>query len=131
MLGSCLCGDVRYEISGPLQEMHHCHCSRCRKAHGAPFGTYAGVGNADFRFLRGEESVRRFQSSSQVERSFCSRCGSNLTFRTTLLPDTVWVAAGGFDEAPAIRPGFHIFVASKAPWHEITDALPQHAEFPE
>jgi hypothetical protein len=131
MRGSCLCGDVRYEVTGPLHEFHHCHCSRCRKAHGAPFGTYAGVARADLRFLRGEESVRAFQSSERVERSFCPRCGSSLFFRTTVFPDSVWIAAGSFDDTPEIRPAFHIFVASKAPWHEITDALPQFAEYPE
>lgn len=130
MLGSCLCGEVRYEITGELQEMHHCHCSRCRKAHGAPFGTYAGVARTDFRILGAEASVRSFRSSAQVERSFCARCGSNLSFRSDALPDTLWIAAGSFDETPPIRPSFHIFVDSKADWHEITDTLPQHAELP-
>jgi hypothetical protein len=130
VVGSCLCGAVRYEIAGPLQEIHHCHCSRCRKAHGAAFSTFAGVRRGDLRFLRGEESVRYFQSSEQVERGFCAACGSNLIFRSAALPDTLWVAAGSFDEAPEIEPSFHMFVKSKAPWHDITDSLAQHDDYP-
>jgi hypothetical protein len=130
MRGSCLCGEVRYEIAGVLQEIHHCHCSRCRKAHGTPFSTFAGARSGDLRFLRGEGAIRYFRSSEQVERGFCSHCGSMLVFRTAALPENVWIAAGSFDEAPEIRPGFHMFVGSKAAWHDITDGLPQHAEYP-
>jgi hypothetical protein len=131
MRGSCLCGEVRYEISGPLQEIHHCHCSRCRKAHGAAFATYAGIRRTDLRFLQGEEGLRWFQSSEQVERGFCATCGSNLIFRWAAVPDALWVAAGSFDEVPDLRPSFHMFVGSRAPWHSITDELPQHLEYPQ
>ena len=44
--GSCLCGNVPYEIRGPLGRSTHCHCSRCRKVHGATFGTYTSVNRA-------------------------------------------------------------------------------------
>ena len=128
--GSCLCGALRYEITGALEEMHHCHCSRCRKAHGAAFSTFAQTARSGFRFVGDTECLRRFRSSDAVERSFCGRCGSNLLFEFAGVPDAVWVAAGSFDDDPRMRPQAHIFVGSKAPWHEITDGLPQHAEYP-
>ena len=31
---------------------------------------------------------------------------------------------------PPARPELHCFVASKAPWFEITDDLPQYPEYP-
>jgi hypothetical protein len=65
-----------------------------------------------------------------VERTFCGDCGSSLLFRFDGLPDAVWVAAGTLDDDPGIRPDAHIFVASKACWYEIADALPQHAGYP-
>jgi hypothetical protein len=130
LTGSCLCGAVRYAIREPLQDLHHCHCSRCRKAHGAAFATYAGAPAAAFEFTAGAGAVRRFRSSPEVERSFCATCGSNLTFRSDLAKDRVWVAAGTIDGDPGLRPQLHIFAASKAPWHEILDGLPQHAEYP-
>lgn len=128
--GSCLCGAVRYEIAGPLEEMHHCHCRRCRKAHGAAFSTFARTPAASLRLVSGAQTLRRFRSSTSVQRTFCGECGSNLFFGFDPLPDAVWVAVGSFDDDPGLRPEGHIFVASKAPWHAITDDLPQYEEYP-
>ena len=125
--GSCLCGAVRYEIRGRLGRMSHCHCSMCRKAHGAAFGTYAQVARRDFALLAGAESIRSYRSSPKVTRTFCATCGSTLQWSTDDRPDHVDVAMGTLDDDPGIRPAVHIFVASKAPWYEIADGLPQHA----
>jgi hypothetical protein len=124
--GSCLCGAVRYEIRGPLGRMSHCHCSMCRKAHGAAFGTYSSVARGDFVLLGGAESVRSYRSSPKVTRTFCGTCGATLQWITDDRPDRVDVAIGTLDDDPGIRPALHIFVASKAPWYEIADGLPQH-----
>ena len=126
--GSCLCGAVRYEIAGDVRNTTHCHCSMCRKSHGAAFATYAEIESRDIRFLQGEELISWYQSSEDARRSFCSRCGSNLLFDPKETPDQVWVAVGGFDSDPNERPGVHICVGSKASWFEITDTLPQKAD---
>lgn len=76
--GSCLCGAVTYEIEAPLGSATHCHCNQCRKAHGAAFATYANVRREHFRFTQGLESVKTFQSSPGVSRTFCQHCGANL-----------------------------------------------------
>ncbi|MCE2520679.1 MAG: GFA family protein, partial [Alphaproteobacteria bacterium] len=73
--GSCLCGAVRWLIDGPLTGMTHCHCSMCRKAHGAPFATYAAVDPESVTFLAGSDQTGVFESSPGAVRSFCSRCG--------------------------------------------------------
>jgi len=130
MRGSCLCGGVTYEIAAPIEELSHCHCSMCRKAHGAAFATFARVPAAAFRITAGADLVKRYQSSDPVTRSFCGTCGSNLTFVFAGMPEHLWVAAGSFDEDPGVRPSAHIFVASKAPWYEITDQLKQFGEYP-
>lgn len=128
--GSCLCSAVRYEIHGAIEEVHHCHCSRCRKAHGAAFSTFARVRRGDLRFTAGAERLRRFRSSPPVERAFCEVCGSSLLFSFESLPDVVWLAVGTFDDHPGTRPQAHIFVGSKAAWHPITDELPQFEGYP-
>jgi hypothetical protein len=110
--------------------MHHCHCSRCRKSHGAAFSTFARTRELGLRLLSGAQKVRDYESSEAVRRSFCQDCGSSLFFRFAPLPDAVWVAVGTFDDDPDLRPEAHTFVASKAPWHEITDALPRFDEYP-
>ncbi len=124
---SCLCGAVRWQIDGPLQFMSHCHCIRCRKAHGAAFSTTAATPASSFR-LQGDEQVGRWQSSANLTRAFCKRCGS-------VVPGDPWqglvfVPAGNFDADPGVRPLSHIFVASKAPWYEITGELPRFDAYP-
>jgi len=128
--GSCLCAEVRFEISGALTGSSHCHCAMCRKAHGAAFGTYAAANASDFHVISGADRITRYRSSPGVVRTFCSRCGSTLQWLRESKPDLVDVALGVIDGDPGVRPSSHIFVGSKAPWHEITDGLPQHATRP-
>jgi len=126
--GSCLCKRVRFEIRGTPGRSSHCHCSMCRKAHGAAFGSYAAVRVEDLKMVSGEELIMRYRSSPGVERTFCARCGSTLQFISEKMPGIIDVALGTLDDDPGIRVPHHIFVASKAPWFEITDGLPQYPE---
>jgi hypothetical protein len=124
--GSCLCGAVRYEIRGPIIRASHCHCTMCRKAHGAAFATYGRVERKDFVLVSGE--IASYHSSPGVERTFCKRCGSSLQFISDKRPTTLGIALGTLDDDPGIQGSLHIFVDSKAPWYPITDDLPKHAE---
>jgi len=124
---SCLCRAVRWDADGPLQMMSHCHCSRCRKAHGSAFATYVGA-PADAVRLTGREHVGRWESSPGFFRYFCTRCGS-------VVPGDPWeglvfLPAGCMDEDPGERPAAHIFVGSRAPWFEIHDDLPRFDAYP-
>jgi hypothetical protein len=125
--GRCLCGDVQWTAEGDLGFMTHCHCSRCRKAHGAPFATYAFVDAAGFR-LRGEQHVHRFESSPNAFRRFCGRCGSVVPGYPR--DGLVELAVGSLTTDPAAQPIAHIFVGSKLPWYAITDGLAQYDTFP-
>ena len=128
--GSCLCGSVRYEVRGPVGRVTNCHCSMCRKAHGAAFGTYGQVERKDFVVVSGAEDIASYQSSPGVSRTFCKRCGSTLQFISDSRPRILSVALGTLDDDPKVEPSLHIFAASKAPWFSITDDLPQHAAYP-
>jgi hypothetical protein len=127
--GTCLCGAIAWTASGPYELMSHCHCSMCRKAHGASFATAVGAPLATFRFDRGEEHVVAYASSAANVRSFCARCGSTVP-RVPDSGERIFLPAGSLDVDPGVRPIAHIFVASKAPWHTITDALPRFAAYP-
>jgi hypothetical protein len=127
--GSCLCGAVRYEVTGVVHDVHHCHCSMCRRAHGAAFSTFARLTASEFRVVTGADQIRRYRSSAPIERSFCGVCGTRLTVRFEGMPDTVWVSHTTFDGDPGLRPGVHMFVGSKADWDEIADGLPQYREY--
>jgi hypothetical protein len=126
--GSCLCGAVIYEITGSLGATGHCHCSKCRKSHGAAFATWAIVNPDQFRWTSGVEFVEAYESSTGRERCFYTKCGS--PFVATHSGKVREVVLGTIDGDPGVRPGEHIFVGSKAPWYEIADALPQFEKWP-
>ena len=128
ILGSCLCGDVAWEIDGPLQLMSHCHCSRCRKAHGAPFATYVATPADGFRLVRGRERIARWESSPGFFRAFCTRCGSVVPGDP--FEAMMFVPAGCLDGDLGVHPAMHIFVAFKAPWVELRDELPRFDAYP-
>lgn len=127
--GSCLCRGVEYEIQGELGDIYHCHCSMCRKLHAAAFRTSCRIRSADWKTLKGEELIRFYESSPGEHKAFCSVCSSSLFTRFDAKPDVYGFPLGTLDTDPGARPGRHVFVASKAPWFEITDDLPQHDEF--
>ncbi len=120
---------MAFEIDGPLTDAANCHCSMCRKAHGAAFVTWMGAQPSAFRWLRGTERIRRYELMPGSFRPFCSRCGSSLPNKPEGM-DRVFVPAGLLDGDP--KPGLipHMFAGSKAPWYEIRDAAPQFEAFP-
>jgi hypothetical protein len=121
--GSCLCGGVQFELTRvPLIVL--CHCSICRKANGAPFEAGAAVPVADFKLTAGEDLVQIYESSPGVQRSFCRVCGSRAPSKARN-GEIYFVPAGLLNDDPCVKPAFHMFVGSKAPWWEITDDLPQ------
>lgn len=124
--GRCLCGDVEWTVEGPLDRMTHCHCARCRKAHGTPFATYAFARAGGVR-MRGAGRVTRYASSPGFVRGFCSRCGSVVP--SAEVDGRLEIPIGSLTTDPGTRPVAHIFVASKLPWYAITDGLPQHPTF--
>jgi len=123
--GSCLCGGITYEIYAPLSDVINCHCSMCRKAHGAAFRTRASIKSADFKFLSGEGLLTYYESSPGEWRSFCSICGSNLITKFSQFPDVYGFPLGTLDTDPEIRIERHVFTRYKASWYDITDELPQ------
>lgn len=127
--GSCLCGAVTYQISGPFNMMVHCHCSMCRKHHGAAFATFVGAPLMSFKWLSGEDQVACYASSENGRRGFCRHCGS-VTPTLVKEMDLALVPAGNLEGDPGVRPQSHVFVASKASWYTITDDLPQYEEYP-
>ncbi len=130
LTGHCLCGAIAYEIRGELGPIVNCHCSKCRRWHGAVFRTRAAVKTENFTWLKGAELLSRYNSSEFVTKTFCSICGSSLMSERTDNPEYIGVPLGGIDQDLGVCPIMNIFVASKAPWYEITDGLPQYDEFP-
>ena len=123
--GSCLCGCVRYRVDGAFERVTHCHCSMCRKSHGAAFATYATVSTPQL-VLEDAGTLTWYRSSTTAERGFCTTCGSSLFWRDeTRYPGMIDVALGTMDTPLGNIEIKDIFVESKADW---LPAIPTRAE---
>ncbi len=124
--GGCLCGNVQYEVKGPLSHADHCHCSMCRRQHGAAFGTYANFNPDSFSWVAGESYIKIYQLSSGNGWCFCRECGSTLggTEKGEITSITMGTVVGD----PGVKPESHIYVGSMAQWYEIQDDLPRFEE---
>ena len=123
--GRCLCGAVRYEVRGPLGDLHACHCSMCRR-HGGHFSVGISVKRADFELTAGD-SLKWFCSSSSARRGFCGECGSILLWDDD--SDEIGINAGSLDQPTGLKLTKHIFVDEKADYYEIEDQLEKVAGY--
>jgi len=123
--GSCFCGAVRYRVTPPLGFCAHCHCSMCRRTHGAGYVTWVVVPNEQFELLTGDDRLVRFRSSEHGTRSFCATCGSTLFCESTHHPDQIDIVLANFDPPLDHPPQAHIFFDDRAAWVRVGDDLPR------
>lgn len=119
--GKCLCGNIRFEIGLPSLWCAHCHCTLCRRAHGAGFVTWVGVAADRFRITAGEDGLDRYASSPGATRSFCGNCGSTLLFESGRWPDEVHVVLANIDTPIDRRPASHAYAEDHAEWIPLFD----------
>src|SRR5690606_38411956 len=119
-LGSCLCSAVTYRLSTAPKAVTHCHCSQCRKSHGAALASYGSVPRSMLHVTSGSSSVRAYVSSSTVVRSFCMICGSTLFWSRSdgEFADWISIALGTLDTPFVLRKQKHVHVDSAASWFE-------------
>jgi hypothetical protein len=122
--GGCLCGAVRFEVSGPASCLCYCHCASCRRAAGAALVAWGTFAHAGFRITRGQ--LARRHSSPPVERGFCATCGGALTYRHAGRPAEIDVTLASLEAAAQLAPTMHVWVTDKLPWVPIADGLPQY-----
>lgn len=123
--GACLCGSVRFRVALPPKWVAHCHCSMCRRAHGAPFVTWVGLEEAALEVTAGKDALKVFRSSEAGQRQFCGSCGSPLFFRSTRWAGEVHVARGAIPGDVGKEPAVHAFFSDKASWVHVGDDLPR------
>ena len=125
--GSCLCGQVMFELAEPLTEIELCHCRKCRKAYGAPFAATLYCPKDMFKWIRGEARVRTYdapleESPPAYRHSFCATCGSALPLVWDQLP-FVEVPASSLDAAVGSRPVYQMFECQRLEWIGETSGL--------
>jgi hypothetical protein len=115
LAGSCLCGVVRFAVSGPFPKLYQCHCSLCRKQGGSVSNTGLIVAADKFRWISGEDRLGQWQRSSGFRSHFCQVCGSTAP---NMLRDTgfVWVPSGLLDGDGPLEIGLQLYVGSKPSW---------------
>ncbi len=128
LTGGCLCGSVRFEVSGPILSAGYCHCTHCQKRTGTGSSANCRVAQADFGLIEGAELLSSFQPPTGVPKLFCSRCGSALFSGDPFSDREVAIRLGAFDVDPGIRPQVRQFVDSAAAWEPLPDdGLPRYS----
>jgi hypothetical protein len=127
MKGSCLCGAVRFSVTGTPTAFDLCHCSRYRASSGSAFVAELVFKAAEFEWTSGGSLVKTYAAPVRntppgYRRAFCTVCGAPVP---TVDGDIIRIPAGTLVDDPNIRPQRHIFVDFKAPWFQITDSLDQ------
>ena len=129
--GSCLCGAISYEISQNVGDITHCHCIKCRKAHGAAFSSVAKIEDKNFS-ITGENTLSRYESSPGKTRYFCSCCGSQIYAKRDNT-DFIILRLGTLNDESMAGSEYqefkHIWLAEKACWYEVHSEIEEEQEF--
>lgn len=124
--GGCLCGQLRYQLHGPLHDAGYCYCRLCQRASGAPALAWLTIAVASFRYTRGTPGI--FASSTDYQREFCPTCGTPVVFRKQQAAKTVDVTLCSLDNPDSVKPQYHIWTTTQIGWHHIGDNLPQYSD---
>ena len=125
--GSCLCGAVSFEAALPATWVAHCHCSRCQRAHGAAFVTWAGFRDGDVMVSDHQQTLGWYRET-EASRGFCTACGSPMFFKSPMYPGELHVSRALFHGQLAQEPQAHAFFSSHVSWATLADDLPIEPE---
>ncbi len=123
--GACFCRAVQFRVDLPSKWVAHCHCTMCRRAHGAAFVTWVGMDETHCHAEDREGLLRWYHSSPEAERGFCSRCGSTLFFRSSRWAGELHIVLANFDDDVDRAPETHVFYDTHVDWFRVVDDLPK------
>lgn len=130
--GGCLCGKLRYAISGDPLATVACHCRDCQAQSGSAFGMTMVVKREHFEWLRGEPRTFAMKADSGTDKDclFCGDCGTRILNRLSRLPASFNLKPGTLDDTSWIEPIAHVWVSRKQPWVPIPDSMTRFDENP-
>lgn len=130
--GSCLCGDVKYSIGQDIGSIMHCHCNKCRKAHGSAFSSVAKIEDQNFSLQDDLKQLKSYQSSEGKHRHFCSNCGSQIYAKRDNT-DFIILRLGTLNDCTMMNTDYreskHIWLSEKACWYNLNSDIEAHQEF--
>jgi hypothetical protein len=129
--GGCLCGQVRYEVTGDPVRVVNCHCDDCRRVTGAAFATNVFVNADELKITQGEPRAFEHVSDSGKKRNkeFCPNCGSQL-FSYTIGSPLKSLKVGSVDDARFLKPTANLYWSRVLPCAHLSDDLINHDEMP-
>lgn len=128
--GSCLCGAVQFTALLPAKWVAHCHCTRCQRAHGAAFVTWAGFPSEAVEVHDDQNSLRWYVAQEGGSRAFCGQCGSPMFFKSGRWPGELHIARALFQDPIDQEPQSHVFFETSVPWVTLADELPGEVSEP-
>jgi len=124
--GGCVCGSVRYSISGEPKRITICHCLWCQRRTGSAFGVEVVFDESQITITGDSLSSYRHisdESERWLEQHFCEKCGSNIGLTLESVPGIRSMAAGSFDDKSWIEsdkiPSKHVYTRSARTWSDI------------
>jgi|SRR5580700_1423513 len=132
MTGGCLCGAIRYEVTGEPIFSTHCHCRDCQRASGSAYVATARLPAGGFRITKGSPKrfVGKADSGNEVTRVFCGDCGSPLYSQVSARLDLIGLRVTSLDDPSGFRADADIFVRSAQPWDHMDPAIPKYDTYP-
>lgn len=127
--GSCLCGAIKVELTGSIDDIIHCHCSLCRKNSGTAYATNGFINTDEFRVIDPHNKLTAFEFKPGKKRHFCSVCASPIYSSNADNPCQLRIRLGILDSDIVERPLSHNFVSSKANWDDLDAPLPRYDSF--
>ena len=128
--GSCLCGEITFEVTGQPIRQGNCHCTACKKATGAAYATIVFFKEDQISQLSGETKSYEYISDkgNTKRKMFCQKCGSIVFGNNTGRPGIRSVYAGTFDDASFVKPTFNVYTSRAFPFVPIDEKLDSYSE---
>jgi len=123
--GQCLCGAIKFELSGKVLWVSHCHCLSCRRNTGAAVATFVGLNTEQLSYTSG--TVKTFKSSVGVRRKFCADCGTPMSYEAASHPGEIHIYISTLEQPALFPPTKHTYFEERIAWFDVNDTLPRYA----
>ncbi|MCP5080844.1 MAG: GFA family protein [Alphaproteobacteria bacterium] len=120
--GQCMCGEVRYEIHGPIRDVIACHCEQCRRVSGHFIAATAA--HHEHIKITNDAGLAWFEGTATIRRGFCKLCGSTLFFdHGSAYP--MGITAGSLDNSDDVTLRVHIWTNEAGHYYKLDgDGVP-------
>ena len=130
LTGGCLCGEVRYRLTGEPVVSRICWCRDCQHISGN--GTVNVIFPSSSIEIKGDlsEYLSKADSGNQVRRSFCPKCGTHLFAENTGRSGFTVIRVGTLDSPSLISPTANIWASSAPAWAYVNSRLQRFEKQP-